>query len=151
ALAHVLNARLGNAGKTVAYGPPPVEDTRTNIGELAKEIEAGHVDTLVVSAWNPACSAPDLPLAKVPHVVYTGLYEDETAGHAEWFVPMAHPLESWGDTRAFDGTVAIRQPLVNPLFGGVTLAEIWAGYLGEGWAGKSARLLLLEYWQTQNM
>jgi molybdopterin-containing oxidoreductase family iron-sulfur binding subunit len=150
ALVHGLNERLGNVGKTVAYGPPPVADTRTNIDELAKEIAAGHVDTLVVSAWNPALTT-QLPLTNIPHVVYTALYEDETSERAEWFVPAAHPLESWGDTRAFDGTVGLRQPLVNPLFGGFSLAEIWAGFLGEGYAGKSARDLLRAYWSTQKI
>jgi molybdopterin-containing oxidoreductase family iron-sulfur binding subunit len=151
AIAHALNAKLGNAGKTVAYGPPTVQDTRTNLRGLVQEIEAGRVDTLVVSAWNPAFAAPELPLRKVPHVVYTALYDDETAAQTEWFVPAAHPLESWGDSRAFDGTVALRQPLINPLFGGVTLAEIWAGFLGEGWAGKSARMLLHEHWHQQKI
>jgi molybdopterin-containing oxidoreductase family iron-sulfur binding subunit len=150
-LAHALNDRLGNAGKTVAYGPPPVEDVRTNVDELAREVTDGHVDTLVISAWNPALSAPALPLGKVPHVVYTALYEDETAERSEWFVPEAHPLESWGDTRAFDGTVGLRQPLVNPLFGGYALSEIWAAFLGEGFAGKNARQLLREYWSKQKM
>ena len=148
---HALNHALGNADKTVAYGPPPVADTRTNIDELAKEIQGGHVDTLVISAWNPAHTAPDLPLGKVPNVVYTALYEDETAQKSQWFVPAAHALESWGDTRAFDGTVGIRQPLVNPLFGGFALAEIWAAFLGEGYAGKSARDLLRAYWATQKI
>src|SRR5262249_44898203 len=133
-----------------SYGPAPVADTRTNIAELTREIAAGHVDTLIVSAWNPALTT-QLPLERVPHLAYTALYEDETAERSEWFIPAAHALESWGDTRAFDGPAGIRQPLVNPLFGGVTIAEIWAGFLGEGYAGKSARELLRRYWSTQKI
>ena len=52
--------------------------------------------------------------------IYLSLYEDETASHCTWFVPQAHVLESWGDARSQDGTVSLVQPLIEPLFNGVT-------------------------------
>src|SRR5262249_45135418 len=50
-----------------------------------------------------------------------------------------------------DGTIGLRQPLISPLFGGVALSELWASFLGEGFAGKSARVLLREHWQSQKI
>ena len=32
--------------------------------------------------------------------------------------PQAHDLESWGDARAYDGTVTVIQPLIAPLYDG---------------------------------
>ena len=54
---------------------------------------------------------------------YLGLHADETAAQCTFMIPEAHPLESWGDARAFDGTTSIVQPLVDPLFGGRTTAR----------------------------
>ena len=50
--------------------------------------------------------------------VYHGLYVDETANLCHWNVPEPHPLESWGDARAYDGTVTLIQPLIAPLYDG---------------------------------
>jgi len=36
----------------------------------------------------------------------------------------AHYLESWSDARAYDGTVSIVQPLIEPLYGGKSAHEV---------------------------
>ena len=55
-----------------------------------------------------------------PTRIHLGLYHDETAELCHWHVPEAHYLESWGDVRAFDGTVSLIQPLIAPLYDGRT-------------------------------
>src|SRR5439155_278856 len=50
---------------------------------------------------------------------------------ARWVQPAAHYLESWGDVRAFDGTVTIVQPLIAPLYAGKSAHELLA-VLAEG-------------------
>jgi anaerobic selenocysteine-containing dehydrogenase len=87
------------------------------------DIQAGQVDTLFILGVNPVYDAPaDLHFAdhllKVRTRVHLSLYEDETAELCHWHVPEAHFLESWGDARAFDGTVSIIQPLIAPLYDG---------------------------------
>jgi len=52
----------------------------------------------------------------VPFSVHHGLYADETAGRCAWHIPDTHFLEMWSDLRAYDGTVSIVQPLMDPLY-----------------------------------
>ena len=63
-------------------------------------------------------------MAKVPHTIALGHSVDETSARAEWHIPRAHYLESWGDARAAGGTLSIVQPLILPLFGGRTAVEV---------------------------
>ena len=141
ALGHAINAALGNVGQTITYHEPvaavvPAGQSGT-IVDLAEDIREGRVDVLFLIGTNPAYDAPsDLGfvvsgnektnslLLKVPTVVHLGLNNDETAQLSTWHVPLAHTLESWGDARAFDGTASIIQPLISPLYGGRTVAEL---------------------------
>jgi MoCo/4Fe-4S cofactor protein with predicted Tat translocation signal len=161
ALAHALNVALGNVGKTVSYVPAIAEDTGlSGIRELVADIKAGKVDTLVITAWNPVYSLPAdaglselLDPAKNPersklNVIYTSLFEDETAAMADWFVPAAHQMETWSDGRSLDGTVSIAQPLVQPLFNGVPESELLALFLDEPF--KTAYQMVREYWHVQS-
>ncbi|HVG62494.1 MAG TPA: TAT-variant-translocated molybdopterin oxidoreductase, partial [Hyalangium sp.] len=59
ALAHALNVALGNVGKTVRYLPVAAENTGlAGIRALVDDIRTGKVDTLVITAWNPAYTLP---------------------------------------------------------------------------------------------
>jgi molybdopterin-containing oxidoreductase family iron-sulfur binding subunit len=78
---------------------------------------------------NPALTAPaDIPfvkaMEKAPLRIHLGLYEDETARLCHWHLPEAHFLEAWSDTRAFDGTASIVQPVIEPLHGGRSAHEV---------------------------
>jgi molybdopterin-containing oxidoreductase family iron-sulfur binding subunit len=92
-------------------------------------MKAGTIQTLVVLGGNPVFDAPaDLDFAaameKVPHSIALGHTVDETSSKAEWHIPHAHYLESWGDARAVGGTLSVVQPLILPLFGGKTTSEV---------------------------
>ena len=107
----------------------------------------------MVTAENPAYGAPaDFKLGqllkRVPNVIYHSLYEDETAQSCNYLVPAAHALESWGDGRATDGVVSIVQPLIAPLWGGKTEAEVLAAFVGDGEVGTHA--LLRKYWSSMS-
>ena len=136
AVAHAINASLGNLGTTVRF-TEPVLDTVSGPASwqpLLDELRAARVDTLVITANNPVFSAPaDAGLAtllkRVPNVVYLGQYDDETGLLANWFVPAAHPFESWGDVRALDGTASIVQPLISPMFNGLTEIEVLQAFV----------------------
>jgi molybdopterin-containing oxidoreductase family iron-sulfur binding subunit len=102
-----------------------------SLAELAAALKADEVDTLVICGSNPVYSAPsDLDWSaaqrKAKSVIRLGYSEDETGAASEWHYPLAHYLESWGDARTSDGTLVPVQPLVEPLFGGVTELEVLA-------------------------
>jgi MoCo/4Fe-4S cofactor protein with predicted Tat translocation signal len=158
ALAHQLNAQLGNIGKTVFYTDPvdanPVNQSES-LKELVADINGGKVDLLVILGGNSAYDAPaDLKFAdalksnKVPMRIHYGLYNDETAELCHWHVNGAHELEAWGDARAYDGTVSIIQPLIAPLYNAKSPLEFVAMLSGQSDA--SGYDLVRAYWQQQH-
>jgi molybdopterin-containing oxidoreductase family iron-sulfur binding subunit len=133
ALAYAINAALGNLGKTIEFRSTP--SNLGSIQQLATALDAGVVDTLVVLGGNPAYTAPaDLNWTatqrKAKTVVRLGYYEDESSEGCNWHLPAAHYLESWGDGRTSDGTLVPIQPLISPLFGGLTEIEVLARIIG---------------------
>jgi len=139
ALAHAINEALGNVGRTVNYTAPIsalAEPQGESLRQLTEDMAAGQVDTLIVLGGNPVYNAPadrlfGQRLAKVGLSVHLSLYDDETSALCHWQIPEAHFLEGWSDTRAFDGTVAIQQPLIAPLYGGKSAHELLALLLGQ--------------------
>jgi MoCo/4Fe-4S cofactor protein with predicted Tat translocation signal len=132
ALAHAMNAALGNAGATVIYTDPvqPVPvDQMQSMRELVNDMNNGRVDLLVILGGNPVYTAPaDLKfgdaLKKVATRIHLGLYDDETSAMCHWHIPETHYLEGWSDVRAFDGTASIVQPLILPLYRGRSAHEV---------------------------
>jgi MoCo/4Fe-4S cofactor protein with predicted Tat translocation signal len=158
ALAHAINAKLGNIGKTVFYTDPidanPINQT-DSIKDLVADMRAGKVDMLFILGGNPAYDAPaDLGFAdalkntSIPMRVHLGLYQDETAELCQWHVNEAHYLESWGDARAYDGTVSIVQPLIAPLYGGKSSYELTALLAGQ--AEATGHEIVQGYWRKQH-
>jgi MoCo/4Fe-4S cofactor protein with predicted Tat translocation signal len=156
ALAHAINQALNNAGQTVIYTQPieanPIDQTQS-LRELVSDMEAGLVEALVILGGNPVYTAPaDLRFAeqllKLPLRIHLSLYEDETSELSHWHVPEAHFLESWSDTRAYDGTVSIVQPLIAPLYDGKSAHELLATILGQ--PDRSAHDIVYDYWKAQH-
>jgi MoCo/4Fe-4S cofactor protein with predicted Tat translocation signal len=140
-LAHAINEKLGNAGRTVLYSMPveiDAVDHLQSLGDLVRDMRAGQVDLLIMlGGVNPVYTAPadldfEAALKRVATRIHHGLYVDETAELCHWHVPAAHDLETWGDARAFEGTASICQPLIEPLYGGKSAIEVMAVLLGHG-------------------
>ena len=143
ALAHLLNAALGNAGRTVTYTAESAKESgHAALARLNRLVSAGKVDTLVILGGNPAVTGPRSlkadpesifakSLDAVGTTIHLSLYEDETSRRCNWHLPQAHYLESWGDGRAYDGTVSIVQPLIEPLYERKTPAELLALLIGD--------------------
>lgn len=135
ALVYAINAFLGNIGKTIDFVETP-ESGAASLADLAAAAQAGQVSTLVVLGGNPAYNAPaDLNFAAIAgaagEVVRYGYYVDETSALAGTHIAATHYLESWGDARTADGTIVPVQPMILPLFDGMTELEVVARLAGE--------------------
>ena len=135
AIVYAINEFLGNVGSTVDF-VEIAPSTASSIKDLAASIKGGAVDTLVVLGGNPVYNAPaDLEWKalqeSVAHVVRYGYYVDETSSAAATHISATHYLESWGDARTVDGTVVPVQPMILPLFNGLTELEVLARIIGQ--------------------
>lgn len=133
-----INSKLGSLGKIQRF-TPLVDDglgETVSLKDFATSLSSGKVDSLLILGDNPGFTAPgDVKLldaiAKVENSIYIGEYDDETAEKCQWSLPLAHPLESWGDCISDDGIYGVCQPQILPLLGGKTVVELLAVMLGE--------------------
>lgn len=153
ALAHSLNAKLESVGKTVRYLEPKAADggeaieqpgNFEGIQSLVEQMQAGGIQTLLVFGGNPVYDAPsDLKFGeainKVANTAHLTLYANETSLACQWQLPLAHWLESWGDSLTWDGSLLLQQPLIDPLYEGRTVPQVTEMLLGR--PGTSARAL----------
>jgi molybdopterin-containing oxidoreductase family iron-sulfur binding subunit len=139
ALVHAINEKIGAFGKTVTLLEDPAGDRPSHaqgLSDLAADMKAGKVNTLLIIGGNPAYDAPadaDFAnlLSQVANSIHLGLYKDETSKLCHWHLPRAHYLESWGDARAWDGAANVVQPLIMPLYDGKSTIEILAMVAGD--------------------
>lgn len=158
ALAHAMNNALGNVGTTVIYTDPLVANADTTqleqLRSLIQEIDGGQVKMLVILGGNPVYNTPsDLKLNKermdkIPLRVHLGPYVDETGELCHWHVSEKHYLEMWSDARAYDGTVSIIQPLINPLYDSHSAHEVVQLFFKENYDKKDYDIIR-EFWQKQ--
>jgi molybdopterin-containing oxidoreductase family iron-sulfur binding subunit len=152
-LVHAMNQALGNDGTAVEYIEPVTGNETSNLQSLRNlivDMNSGEVEWLVLLDTNPLYDTPaDSGFAeafeKISHRVHLGLYHNETAVRSHWHLPMAHPLESWGDLKAFDGTVSLLQPTIAPLYGGVTATQVLETLLNR--PSRSTLDSLQAYWR----
>jgi molybdopterin-containing oxidoreductase family iron-sulfur binding subunit len=155
-LAHVLNDRLGNVGQTVTYIAPidaRPGDRTESLRNLIQDMEKGRVEMLVILGGNPVYTAPaDLDFAghlkSVPLRIHHSLGLDETSYLCHWHLPEAHYLETWSDSRAYDGTASIVQPLIAPLYQGRSAHEVLA--MLTSLQETSDRQIVREHWRQQS-
>ncbi|WP_353193925.1 4Fe-4S dicluster domain-containing protein [Pusillimonas noertemannii] len=140
-LAWRINTRLGNLGRTIhpiaqRLPPAPLADgthdaapAPEGLGALVQAMHDGDVQTLLMLDVNPVYDSPGAldfarGLSRVACSIHMGLYRDETAHASNWHIPMAHELEAWSDARSFDGTASLVQPVIAPLYGGLSAHEV---------------------------
>ncbi|HXM79046.1 MAG TPA: TAT-variant-translocated molybdopterin oxidoreductase, partial [Thermoanaerobaculia bacterium] len=153
AIAHAINAALGNPGSTVEYAAPAEAAPGGQLDALralTAEMDSGKVRLLVILSGNPAFTAPaDLKFAerlqKVPLRAHLSAAVDETSALCQWHIPEAHFLEIWSDARALDGTASIVQPLIAPLYGGKSAHEVLAALSDQ--PERSAYDIVRETWR----
>ncbi|HEX3682609.1 MAG TPA: TAT-variant-translocated molybdopterin oxidoreductase [Bryobacteraceae bacterium] len=151
--AFAINTALGNVGKTVRVLEGTEPENTHGLEELANDLNNGHVETLVIFGVNPVYTAPaslafQSAMRNARLVVRLGQFFDETSRWSHWHIPEAHYLETWSDSRAFDGTATIQQPLIEPLYNGKSAHEILSILLGK--PDQTSHDIVKGYWQGQN-
>jgi MoCo/4Fe-4S cofactor protein with predicted Tat translocation signal len=143
AAAYALNSSIGAIGKTVVYtetvNPVPTVQT-SDLKALVADMNAGKVQWLVILGVDPIYAAPadldfEAAFNKVPTVAHLSTHVDETSKLAMWHVNKAHYLESWSDARAYDGTISIIQPMIDPLYGGKSAHDVLQALLDPSLSG----------------
>ena len=137
-LAYAINSAFGAIGNTVEL-LPALNSVGGTVADMLAADKAGKIKTLVVLGNNSLYTGPgteDFVWGQSKDfrnktIIRLGYYEDETSQLCDWHLPMTHYLESWGDATTNDGTVVPVQPLIQPLFGGLTELEFLARLAGE--------------------
>ena len=120
-----INQALGASAHPVSsFGP-----AAKSISELCAVVKTGAIKSLLILGGNPAFDAPvelnfGEVLGSVEQVIRLGLHVDETSNGVTTHVPAAHFLESWGDALTHQGDYLSIQPLILPLYGGISELEI---------------------------
>jgi MoCo/4Fe-4S cofactor protein with predicted Tat translocation signal len=158
ALAHAMNGALGSVGTTVTYTDPlhanPEMLQVDGLRQLISEIDAGAVRMLVILGGNPVFNTPaDLKLNrermdKIPYRAHLSQYVDETSELCHWHISEKHFLETWSDSRAYDGTVTLTQPLIQPLYNSRSIHEVVQLFLRENFERNDLDIIK-DFWQAQ--
>src|SRR5438067_9149484 len=134
-----INAALKNVGQTLVVRQVSQNPRTIDISQLASDINDGRIKQLFILGGDPVYNAKrglvqdrqtNLPLdwsdlqKKVPEIVRLGYYEDATSVLSHWHVPAAHYLESWGDALTAAGAYLSIQPMILPLFSGLSEIEL---------------------------
>jgi molybdopterin-containing oxidoreductase family iron-sulfur binding subunit len=139
AINHALGA-LGNCLEVLAADPAPVAGSAA---DLQQALGSGQIQTLIcLGSANPLHDAPaalasalSQPSVKLVHL---GLLPNATARSAALHLPAAHYLEAWDDVRAADGTYSVVQPMIQPLYSGISANELLLALIGRKKLGAPA-------------
>ena len=138
-LTHGMNSALKNFGTTVLVRGFPRNANTLSVLQLAADIASDKVRQLFIFGGDPVYNAfrglardsnngqwldwAELQ-KKVPEVVRLGYHVDATSALSHWHAPLAHYLESWGDALSPRGSYLSVQPMILPLFGGLSQIEL---------------------------
>jgi len=153
-LALALNGALGSFGRTLRLTQPALSEPlgASSLADLRRASDAREIDALVVLDCDPLYDADpalglDAAFGRVPLSVQLSQHVNATSRACRWLLPQSHYLESWGDSRAFDGTVSMVQPLIEPLYASRSTPELLAACAGD--RSPSGYALARAYWRAQ--
>ncbi len=143
-LVAAANRALGAYGPLISlvdHALPALE----SIEALSSAIDKKEIETLfVLNEGDVAFDAPSNlgiggKLKGLKDLVHLGCSLNETAKIATWHVPGAHYLEAWGDHFSLSGVYSVQQPMIDPLWGGVSVDRFLLSLMQED--ASSAALL----------
>ncbi|NIM79325.1 MAG: molybdopterin-dependent oxidoreductase [Candidatus Aminicenantes bacterium] len=139
------DAAAGKVGEDIAARPPFGDVSVHNFAEAVLSGKPGLIDTLLIVDANPVFHSRDKnkmiqALKKIENVVVMGTFLDETAEHADLFLPDHSFLEKTDVSGPIPGMmfshVGLVQPVIEPLFNtkqcGDVLVELGKTLKGRG-------------------
>lgn len=132
-LGWLLNQLLGNLGSTIhlyADQDWPVWQGPAAFVEAARRKQFSDLLLLGTNPLYTDGAEFAQALASIPFSMHLSAARQATSERCSWHVPRAHFLESWGDLRSSDGTIALQQPTLAPLFAALSDLEVLARLLG---------------------
>lgn len=138
AIVTVINQLLGAYGSTIeTVSVDSKEIEYSNYQQLYLDAIDGKLENLILSGdINPAYDAPknqswDTVKSQLSNIAQICPRKNDTSEEVNWVVPGTHYLESWGDVRSQDGTYGVVQPMIMPLYGGLSDVDVLLLLLGE--------------------
>ena len=132
-----MNVALDNYGREGSFVVSESPKRFNSFASFVEKLKKKELDT--VFFFTPADPVFDVPmdvnlkdlLSSVKRVVHCGLRKNATALAADWHIPASHYLENWGDVRSEMGVYSVIQPLILPLFGGISDLDILCALLND--------------------
>lgn len=129
-----INRLLGAIGPCIQLLNAPAPPAPGTLDDFIRDMEQKKVEiAFLLDAGNPVLDAQQgARLAQIlngTESIHLGMYGDETSQACRWHLPAAHPLEAWGVERDDRGRFCYRQPVILPLYGGISAEEVLSGLL----------------------
>lgn len=129
-----LNRLLGAIGTCIQLLKAPASLPHGTLEDFIRDIRQKKTDIVfLLDSGNPVFDSAHGPaLAEAlngTESIHLGMYEDETSRACRWHLPAGHPLEAWGVERDRRGRFCYRQPVILPLYGGISPEEVLSGLL----------------------
>ncbi len=126
---YVLNALLGNVGKTLRFLADPPRPPGMEQAEFIRRAAAGEIGMVLLHHADPLAFGPvqaglAAALGRVPIVAAFTNELDLTARQAQLVLPDHHFLESWSDVTPRPGVQGIQQPVMTPVLGTRPAADV---------------------------
>ncbi len=128
-LVWAINERLKALGSTLLLQKEEAPLPHGGLEEFMADIEQKKITiAFLLNIGNPVAESPHADRLKKAlsrtESIHLGMYRDATAHACRWHLPAAHALESWGIERDLRGRFCYRQPVILPLYGGISAEEI---------------------------
>ncbi len=133
-MVRAVNEHLKAYGSCIQLQQEEMPLPHAGLEEFMADLEQKKISVaFMLNAGNPIAQSPAADRLKKAlsqaESIHLGMYPDETAAACRWHLPAAHALESWGIERDRRGRFCYRQPVILPLYGGISAEEVLSGLI----------------------
>ena len=127
---NLLNEITGNGDKIDFDNTLKLSDASkfSEIKSFIQDAKSGNVDFVLVYNCNPVYNVPksfgfEEAFTKIKNRVSASILSDETTELCDLVIPDLHSFEKWGDYEGKTGNRYIMQPVMKPLYDGVSIEQ----------------------------